>query len=145
MPRPIRYPWLIAAGVLAFVVVFFDTAFVLDQAESLVMILLAPVALDVMDRFILEGPEHDHPMRRWLWCGFLLVLVAGFAVAARLVRVDLAGFVDYAVDYGQRASEAYTGWLLVHLYFGLWLGRQRADHWAITEQRSLPSPSTAGV
>ena len=109
------------------------------------MIMLAPVALDVMDRFILEGPEHDRPVRRWLWCGFLLLLVVGFAVAARQVRVDLGGFVDYAVDYGQRASEAYTGWLLVHLYFGLWLGRGHAERWVLRRRRSLSSSTTAGV
>jgi hypothetical protein len=125
LPRPVRYAPLLAAAVLALVVVFFHTQFVFDQAESLVPALLAPLALDVFDRTILERLRPDNPRLRLLWMGFLLALAVGLIFAARWARSDLQGPLRLGVDYAQRAAEAYWGWLFVHAYFGMWIGRAR--------------------
>lgn len=125
--RPLRWPWAYAAAVLVFIVALFDTALVLDQAESLVLILLAPVGLDVMDRMVLEGRRYDVAIRRHVWCAGLIVFALTMMALAPWARDDLAGGLRLGIDYAHRAAEAYWGWLLVHLYFSYWLGRRYAD------------------
>lgn len=121
VPRPVRWPAAWSAAVLLFVVVLFDTTLVLDQAESLVPLMLAPLCLDVVDRALLEADQPWRPWRRLGWCACLIGLAVGALLAARLVRPDLSGPVDLGVDYAQRAAEAYWGWLLIHVYLGFWL------------------------
>lgn len=104
--------------ILSVIVVFFDTTFVLEQAESLVPLLIAPLALDVMDKTILEPDLPDRRMLRLAWIVLLAVIGLSFMVAATWARGDLQGAVKYTIDYGQRASEAYWAWILIHLYFG---------------------------
>lgn len=120
--RPLRLAPLVSLAVLAFVVVFFDTAFVLDQAESLVPFMLAPLALDVFDRTILEPEQPDRRVLRTVWIGVLFAIGIGFMILAAWAREDLQGWFRLAIDYGHRASEAYWGWILIHAYFGYWLG-----------------------
>ncbi len=117
-PRPFRFAPLAALLVLAVIVVFFRTAVVLDQAESLVPLLLAPLALDLADRTVLEPETPDRRVLRLLWMGVLLVTVLGFMAAAPWAREDLSGPLRLGIDYGQRAAEAFWGWILIHGYFG---------------------------
>jgi hypothetical protein len=121
LPRPVRWPWAWSAAVLLFIVLLFDTSLVLDQAESLVPLMIAPIALDVVDGWLLDKRRPNRPGRRWAWCAFLVAVAACAMVLARVVRPDLSGPVDYAIDYAQRAAEAYWGWVLIHLYLGFWL------------------------
>jgi len=121
LPRPIRWPLAWSAAVLLFVVVFFDTGLVVDQAESLVPLMIAPIALDVVDRSLLEPDQPNRPQRRLIWCACLVGLAVLSMLLARMVRPDLAGPFDYGVDYSQRAAEAYWGWLVIHVYLGFWL------------------------
>ncbi|WP_370618058.1 hypothetical protein [Mumia sp. Pv 4-285] len=123
IPRPFRFAPLVSLAILAFIVIFFDTAFVLDQAESLVPFLIAPLALDVFDRTILEPDQPDRPVLRVVWIGVLAVVGLAFMASAPWAREDLEGWFRYGIDYGQRASEAYWGWILVHAYFAYVLGR----------------------
>lgn len=117
IPRPFRL-WPVAfAVILAFIVIFFDTAFVLDQAESLVPFLIAPIALDAVDRTILEPDQPDRNGLRIVWIGALLVIGLGFMALAPGAREDLGSGLNLAIDYGHRASEAYWGWILVHVHF----------------------------
>lgn len=122
LPRTPRVGVGFAIVVLAFIVVLFDTALVLDQAESLVPLMLAGPALDVFDRTILQPEREDRPGLRWAWVGLLFAAGLGFMAAASWARQDLEGPLRLGIDYGQRAAEAYWGWILVHVYFGLWLG-----------------------
>lgn len=126
--RPLKYaPWL-SAVVLALIVLFFNSALVLDQAENLVMIMLAPVAFDYFDRTILDPDAPDRPRRRLAWCVSLVLAWFVFWRLAAIVRPDLSGPVDYGIDYAYRAAEAYVGILLVHLYFSYVLGPWWRDH-----------------
>lgn len=131
LPRSPRVGLGFALVVLAFIVVFFDTALVLDQAESLVPLLLAGPALDVVDLTILQPEAEARPGLRWAWMAGLACVAIGFMVTAPWAREDLAGPLRLGIDYGQRAAEAYWGWILVHGYFGVWLEaarrRQPAD------------------
>lgn len=123
--RPLRYAPLVVLVTLMVIVVWFNTAFVVSQAESLVPMLLAPLALDVFDRSILEPELGERPIKRLVWMILLVIAAVTLMLAAPWARTDLRGPVRLAIDYGQRAAEAYWGWLLVHLYFGFWIGRAR--------------------
>ena len=139
LPRPFRLAPLVSLAILAFIVVFFDTAFVLDQAESLVPFLLAPLALDVFDRTILEPDQPDRPILRLVWIGILLAVGLAFMALAPWAREDLQGALRYGIDYGQRASEAYWGWILVHAYFAYVLGRLWRDGGSAVVDASAPA------
>lgn len=127
LDRPLRFAPAVSLAVLALVIVFFDTSLVLDQAESLVPFMLAPLALDVFDRTVLEPDQPDRPVRRVLWMGGLIALALALMAAAPWAREGLDGWFRLGIDYGHRAAEAYWGWLLVHGYFSFWL-RQRGAH-----------------
>ncbi|MBM6402710.1 hypothetical protein JQN72_00430 [Phycicoccus sp. CSK15P-2] len=138
LPRPLRYAPLVTLGGLLVVALLFDTRIVLDQAESIVPALLAPIALDVADRTVLEPERPDRPVLRLVWIGALLVLAVSVNLAARWARQDLAGPVDSVIDYGQRAAEAYYGWVMIHVFFGYLLPpRLRRD------ERSGPTEVSA--
>lgn len=140
-PRPLRYAPLISVAVLAFVAIFFHTAFVTSQAESLVPLMLAPLSLDVFDRRILVPTDTSPSSLRWAWTLALLVLAIVSIIANRSIGSDLTDWFRVAINYAQRAAEAYWGWILVHLYFGLWIGRLRG--WSITSKRSAQSATAA--
>ena len=115
----------VSLAVLAGIVIFFDTTLVLDQAESLVPLALAPLALDVFDRTILEPDRPDRPLLRAVWMAGLVVFALAAMALAPWARDDLEGFVPLGIDYAQRAAEAYWGWLLLHVFFAYWLTRKR--------------------
>lgn len=129
VPHPFRLAPLASALILATVVVFFDTEMVLDQAESLVPFMLAPLALDVFDRTLTRPDLPDTPGLRLIWMATLVVLVLGSMAIAPWAREDLSNGLRLGIDYSQRAAEAYWGWLLIHFYFGYWL----ADRWRTSE------------
>lgn len=124
LPRPLPAAPIIGAVILVLIVAFFNTALVLDQAESLVPFLIAPFALDVFDRTILEPHRTDRPVLRLCWCCALVAVGVALMILARWARRDLQGPLRLGIDYGERASESYWGWLLVHFYFSYWLGRR---------------------
>ncbi|QGN33896.1 hypothetical protein [Microlunatus sp. Gsoil 973] len=140
--RPFRYAPLVAAAILILIVIAFRTGFVLDQAESLVPALLAPLALDVFDRTILEPERKQGQALRLVWMALLLVIALALIPAAEWAREDLHGPIRLGIDYAQRAAEAYWGWLIVHAYFGYWIGTRRG--WRRTPSNARhaePSPS----
>lgn len=121
IPDRFRSVPVVVLLVLVMIIVFFNTTFVLEQAESLIPLLIAPFALDVMDRTILSPTLPDRRVVRIVWVMFLAAVGLTFMVTAPWAREDLSGPLAYAIDYGQRASEAYWSWIIVHLYFGFWL------------------------
>lgn len=118
IPSRFRSALVSSAIVLVFIILLFDTTFVLEQAESLVPLLIAPVALDVIDRTILDPAGPDRRAVRAVWILSLAAVGLTFMLAAPWAREDLHGAFRYMIDYGQRASEAYWAWILIHLYFG---------------------------
>ncbi len=136
LPRSRATAIAVTVAVALYVIIFFNTDFVLDQAESLVPLALAGPALDIFDRTILQPTEPDQPMLRVFWMAALLVLVICLMPAASWAREDLHGGLRYTIDYLQRAAEAYWGWLLIHAFFSYWLG----SLW-----RRAPEARTGGV
>ncbi len=127
LPRSTATAISVTVAVVLFIVIFFDSAFVLDQAESLVPLALAGPALDIFDRTILRPELADTPGLRLLWMALLLGTVVGLMFAADWAREDLHGGLRYTIDYAQRAAEAYWGWLIVHTFFSYWLGSRWRD------------------
>lgn len=140
-PRSAVSAVVLFVAVVVFVVVFFDTSLVLSQAESLVPLALAGLALDVFDRTILRPGLEDQLGLRLGWMVLLLLVAVGAIFAARAARHHLVGPGPLTIDYLQRAAEAYWGWLLVHLYFSYWLGPlwRRDD-----SERRLAEPARGG-
>lgn len=124
LPRSPILGGLATLAVVIFIISFFQTGFVLDQAESLVPLALAPLALDVFDRRILSPDLPDRPGLRVGWMTLLVLMAVVSMVAARWARGDLDGAFRLGIDYSQRAAEAYWGWLIIHAYFSYWLPGQ---------------------
>lgn len=118
VPRRFRVAPAWVLLILAAIIVFFDTRFVLEQAESLIPLLIAPIALDLIDRTILDPDLPDRRVVRMAWMVALAVVGLLFMAAAPSAREHLGSVLTLAIDYGQRASEAYWAWILVHAYFG---------------------------
>lgn len=135
LPRSPMRGALVSVAVVIFIVVFFQTDFVLDQAESLVPLALAPLALDVFDRRILSPDLPDRPGLRVGWMTFLVLMAVVSMIAARWARGDLDNAFRLGIDYSQRAAEAYWGWLIIHAYFSYWL----PGTWLRTPKGAQPS------
>lgn len=124
LPRPVRGAVWVTVAVLVVIVLAFDTTLVRDQAEGLVPFALAPIALDVIDRSVLDPAQPERRRLVAAWMATLLVVAIGFILLAPWARAEPGGFVPAAIDYGQRSAEAYWGWLLLHGYF--WIRPVRA-------------------
>ncbi len=130
LPRPLPWAPALTLVVLALMLVFDASHFVVAQAESLVPIALMPIAFDWADRTILDPTARDNPMRRALWCVFLVVV----PVVARF-HVNIGSTHD-VLHYPRRATEGFVGLLLIHLYFSYWQGSRWRDRaWAPEVQR----------
>jgi hypothetical protein len=114
IPRPLPRAWLISPVLVVVVAVGYHTALITAQAESIVALVLAPLALDVADRRLLEPRAQDRPVLRWLMIAFLLL----FPVLMIAVKGDLAtGALAEAVKYCSRGTEGFWGLAVVLLYF----------------------------
>lgn len=118
IPKRFRSVPAAMALVLLVLIVFFNTEFIVEQAESLIPLLLAPLALDVFDKTILDPTLPDRRVLRVVWMIILAIIGFTFVAAAPWARQDLDDWFRYLIDYGQRASEAYWAWIIVHIYFG---------------------------
>lgn len=120
LPRPL--PRALALGlpgaVLLLVLVASGTTLVTDLAEGLVMLVLAPLGLDVVDRDVLEGERAAPPEPvRWLWYAFLVVA----PVAVSVLEGHVGGVGATALRYAVRVQESFVGVLLTGLYLAVLL------------------------
>ena len=120
-PLPKALAGGIAAGLLVVVVAFESTAAVTDLAETFGLLILAPVAFDLVDRGILDPAARTSTLARWLWYAALVLVPVALSVLEYRVGVD--GVLGVAVRYGVRVTEAFVCLLLVELYLAVGLGR----------------------
>jgi hypothetical protein len=124
--RPLRGRlalWL-SLGVLAVVVLANRTAVVTDLAETLGVLILAPIGLDLVDRAILDPRARTSAPVRYGWYAFLVV--APIVLAVLQWRIGVGGLFGEATRYGVRITEAFICLLLVEVYFAVGLGRTGA-------------------
>ncbi len=107
--------------VLAIIVLFSTTDLVTNLAESLGMLLLVPLAFDVVDRGILSPEAVTSPRLRYGWYAALIVVPTTFSLLWHFG--SLTGLAYDITRYDIRMHEAFVGILLVELYFAVGLGR----------------------
>ena len=99
------------------IVVFYDTSFVLEQAESLVPLVLAGPAIDIFyPRLLTEEPAEGRRLPGLLDARARLSRGGADAVG-RLGTDHLTGSLLDTINYLQRALEGYWGWIFVYAYF----------------------------
>jgi hypothetical protein len=127
--RPVRLAWLLPLPAVALIVLFYDLAFVQAQAESLVVLVLAPLGFDVFDRTILDRRRTGGAAVRYCWYAFLLVWPA-LMLWANDAQTG-TGVISQAIDYQARGAEGFWGLLVTEAYFTTWLrgtrGRRNSD------------------
>jgi hypothetical protein len=123
LPRPLRRSvvWTTVAVVLVLVVAFNRTAAVTDLAESLAVLLLAPVAFDVVDRGILDPQAGTSPALRRAWYALLVAAPVCFSLLE--YQIALGGLPGEVARYCVRITEAFVCLLLVEFYFAVALRR----------------------
>jgi hypothetical protein len=128
LPRSRTTAVLTSLITIAGIVLFFHTSFVLNQAESLVPLVLAGPAIDIVDPHMMD-PDQETDRRLLIgWMVGLLVVAIVLMPMASWARSELHGPALSTIDYLQRAAEGYWGWLLVHFYFAFWLGSSEVDY-----------------
>jgi hypothetical protein len=120
-PFPRQLPWWCAIVVLLVVVAFNRSTAVTNLAEAFGILLLAPLAFDVVDRGILDPSADPAPHRRWAWYALLVAVPVCFSLFE--YHVGLRGLLGEAVRYGVRITEAFVCLLLVQPYFAVVLDR----------------------
>jgi hypothetical protein len=124
--RPIPLVWL-ASVVLALVIaVGYHTSLITLQAESLVVLVLAPLVLDVTDRRLLDPTAPERPVLRWAMIAFLVLFPV--LLIAFLKSEPLSGLTADFAKYCSRGTEGFWGLAVIELYFvvRLWLERSGA-------------------
>ncbi len=106
-----------AGALFAVTLVGSRNAFIVDMAETLAVLILAPLALDLFDRRVLTA---DAPVRRAplaCWIAFLIAMPLVLHMVT--YQVGATGVLGEASRYGVRFYEAFILMLLLHAYFGV--------------------------
>ena len=121
--RPL--PRAVVVGVplalLGAVVLFNRTAVITDLAETLGALVLFPIALDLVDRGILDPRALTRAGLRWGWYAGLVAAPVVFSVLQ--YDVGVPGLPGEAVRYLVRITEAFVCLLVVQFWFAVVLGR----------------------
>jgi hypothetical protein len=118
--RPLgRWPLGVAAMLLLTVVVAHDAPVIVLLAETLGMLILAPVAFDLVDRGILDPAAWTSRVRRWAWYAVLAGAPVGFSL---VFAADFGGALDSFNGYAIRTIEAFLAFLAVEVFFAVCLG-----------------------
>lgn len=121
-PVPARWAVAVAAVCFAAIVVFNHADTVTRYAEGFVLIVLVPLALDVVDRAILAPDQPTSPRRRYVFYALLVLLPI---TSSLLFHGDVfrTGLAAEWIRYEVRVHESFVAVLLVCLYFAVGLGR----------------------
>lgn len=123
LPRPLRRG--LAAGlalvVLAVIVLGHRTMVLTKAAETVAILLLVPVGLDLVDRGILDPQARTSRRLRSGWYALLVAAPVLFSLLE--YHLGLAGGLQVATRYAVRTTEAFVLMLLLELYFAVGLGR----------------------
>ncbi|PZS33631.1 MAG: hypothetical protein DLM59_06205 [Pseudonocardiales bacterium] len=123
-PLPALVPLGLSAAVLVLIVVSHGAKDTTLLAETLGMLLLAPITLDSIDRGILDSSARTSLPARYLWYAFLVVAPIVFSVVQ--YHIGDTGTLQVVTRYAVRVTEAFVFMLFVTLYFAVGLGRTGA-------------------
>jgi hypothetical protein len=136
-PLPHRLALWLAIGIFAVTVVFNRTPLITDLAEMLAALILVPLALDVVDRGILEPEVETSRGARYAWYAFLIAAPIVFSVLQYQVGFD--GLFGEVLRYCVRIAEVFITLLLVELYAAVM--RHRAVRHRPGDTRRQPAPA----
>ena len=127
LPRPVpRFLpvaiFLVVAGVAAVAVAIGGDSWVINQAEAVGFVALLPVALDLVDRGILEPEAATRPVVRYAFYAALI----GEPVVVSLLGTQMRqgqGPIALTLEFLGRIHESFFGVLLIVLFFAVVLGR----------------------
>lgn len=116
--RPLP-PWVLSAipviiGLTVWAAEWSPQSWVIDQAETLALVVLAMLTFDVFDRSLLHPDAQVNRWLRWAWYGFLIlepVVVSGLGTGVRAGD----GVGALTLHYLGRVHESFIGVLLVSL------------------------------
>lgn len=124
-PLPRGVAAALSGVVLLAVIAFNRTGAVTDLAETLGVLVLAPIAFDIVDRGILDPTAATSARVRTAWYAFLVLAPVAFSVLE--YQVGVTGLLGEALRYAVRITEAFVCLLLVGLYVTALRGRTDRD------------------
>jgi hypothetical protein len=102
-----------------------NTGVIKDQAESVLMLILVPIGLDLVDRGILQSDAVTSTVRRFAWYAALILVPLAFVALRRGGHVG--GWAGNRMLYSQRGLEGYILAFFLGVYFAVllgWVGRK---------------------
>lgn len=120
-PLPSNLAIWLSIAVLVVIVFGQRTQVVTDLAETLGVLVLAPIGFDVVDRGILDPGASTSPRSRYAWYAILVVTPIAFSLLE--YGVGLSGVAGEVTRYAVRIAEAFLFMLLVEIYLAVGLGR----------------------
>lgn len=127
-PLPSLVPLGLSAAVLVLIVVTHGARDTTLLAETLGMLILAPITLDLADRGILDDTARTSRGLRYLWYAFLVVAPIVFSIVQ--YHIGDTGALEVITRYAVRITEAFVFMLAISLYFAVGLGRTGAGRQA---------------
>jgi hypothetical protein len=124
-PLPAAVPLVGAGTVLAVTVAFNHTAVITDLAETLGMLILAPIGFDLIDRKILRPDAAVRAVTLVAW--YALLVGAPIALSVLQYDIGFGGLFGQFTRYGVRIAESFLFMLLIGVYFAAlraWAGRE---------------------
>jgi hypothetical protein len=122
-PLPDRLAATVAVTMLSIIALSIATDIVINLAETFVMLLLAPVAFDLVDRGILDRQARTSTGLRYGWYAVLILVPIAFSTIWHSEALTPGSLAFRIVNYEVRTQEAFVGILLTSLYFAVALGR----------------------
>lgn len=108
-------------GVALLAVLFFGSQGVIkDQAESIMMLILLPIGLDLFDRGILQFDAVTSVRGRFAWYAALILVPVLFVALRKGAHVG--GWAGNRMLYSQRGLEGYIFVFFLEVYLAVFLG-----------------------
>jgi hypothetical protein len=138
-PLPAWLAPALALTMLTIIGLSIATEVVINLAETFVMLLLAVVAFDLVDRGILDRQAHTSTGLRYGWYAVLILVPITFSTIWHSEALTPGGVAYRVVNYEVRTQEAFVGILLVSLFFAVGLGRTGRQSAAANATARLPA------
>ena len=119
-PLPQALTLGVPAALILLVLAAGNVGVVKDQAESVVMLILIPIGLDLVDRGILQSDAVTSVRTRFAWYAALVLVPVVFVALRKGAHVG--GWAGNRMLYSQRGLEGYLLTFFLEVYLAVFLG-----------------------
>lgn len=112
LPRWVALLVVPVLGLVVWAVGWAPDSWVIDQAESLGLVVLAVLTFDLVDRHLLRPGAPTAPRVRWMWLGFLVLEPVAVSALGTEVRAG-SGAAALTLEFLGRIHESFFGMLLL--------------------------------